>query len=191
MSTNKTNIDDTNEKLLSSTKIKKTDLTRIHNFKDSRGITSLVDGITELLDQTVFVNLSAKDTEKLHAAALAGNTTFEALCITGALQYADRLLSAIDKTGNADTRINKFVADLIEANNAADHDDKIGITQGYISNVGGFNRESIKRFMIANKTMIDDHHAANGIDDPTDHNRKVATKKRLIENKQKRELQGG
>lgn len=173
-----------------SLRIKQNDLARVHAFKDARGILTQQDAITVLLDQTVFANLSVKDVEKLNAAAKAGNTTFEALCITAVLQYADRLLNANGKPSNADSKINDFVAKIIEANSVADHDNKIGITQGYISANGGFNRDAIKRFMTANKNMIDDHHAQNGIDDPTDHNRKVATKKRLIENQQKREYTG-
>ena len=192
MTTKKT-IDDTNDISLTSTKLKKSDLNRIHAFKDARGIASQQDAITMLLDQNLFaLNLTAKDIEKLNAAAKAGNTTFEALCITGALQYADRLLNASGKPSNADTKINDFVARLIEANNAATElDAKVAITQGYISANGGFNRDAIKRFLTANKNMIDDHHAANGIDDPINHNRRIETKKRVAENKQKREITGG
>jgi hypothetical protein len=191
MTTDKTNTDDTK---VTSLKIRKTDLTRIHEFKDSRGITNLLDALTDLLDQTAFANLSENDAKKLHSAAIAGNTTFEALCITGALQYADRLLNGAGKPSGADVRINEFVTKLIDANNAADLENKTAITQGVLADKergGGFNRDAIKRFLTANKTMIDDHHAASGITDPVEHNRKMATKKRVTENKQKREIVGG
>ena len=189
MATKKTT-DDTNEIALTSTKLKKSDLNRIHAFKESRGISSQQDAITALLDQNLFaLNLTAKDLEKLNAAAIAGNTTFEALCITGALQYADRLLNSNGKPNNADTRIKDYVTILMDANNTATtQDEKIAITQGYISANGGFNREAIKRFLTANQNMIDAHHATHGIENPIEHNRAVATKKRVIENKLKREI---
>lgn len=192
MTTKKT-IDDTNDNSLTSTRLKKSDLNRIHDFKDARSIATLQDAITALLDQNLFaLNLSTTDIEKINAAAKAGNTTFEALCITGALQYANRLLNATDKPSNADTKINDFVNRLIEANNVAkDQDAKVAITQGYIASNGGFNRDAIKRFLTANKNTIDDHHAAHGIDNPIEHNRAVATKKRVTENKQKRDVTGG
>jgi hypothetical protein len=179
---------------------------RFNVYREKHGL-NVGDAFALLLEQTVLVNLSEHDREKIHAAAKQANTTFESVCIAGALGYADRILSTSNKTDGktADMRVNDFVNTLMESNNnAKDWFNVKAITQGVLSNidekkgmVGGFNRDAIKRYLAANKPAIDAHHAKHGIDSANDekaaenHNRKVATHFRMIVNAKKRESKDG
>lgn len=192
MATKKDTIKSDDANTTSQIRMLSSDLDRINATKEKLKISQL-EAVTLLLDNGVYGNLSDHDREKIHAAAKQANTTFEAICIAGALGYADRILSTTNKTDGktADMRVNDYVTDLIKTNDAAKEWFEVkAITQGVISE-GGFNRDAIKRYLAANKPKIDEHHAKHKIIDAADHNRKVATHFRMIANAEKREAKGG
>lgn len=133
---------------------------------------------------------STNDTKRIEAAAQVSGMSFESIIVTGALKYAELLINTItppsedgepvedEKRKPADYRVHQAVEEIMAANDKADSLwDKVEITQGVLSSKTGCNRQSIKRYLSANKARIEQHHAKHKIE--ADHNRRAGNYKKV------------
>lgn len=164
------------DKTTSTMTISKVDHARIKDLMEQSDYKVQGEFLSLIIDQ--FMGFSVDDLAKLKQAAAASNMTVESIAISGAMQYADKLI-AMTKDGakeSPDLKINKFVNDLIAQNETATNwFEKIEITQRVISEGTGCNRANITRFLDANKARLKDHHATNGIEQ--DHNRRASNQR--------------
>jgi hypothetical protein len=149
------------------------------NFKGSQA-----DFLTVLLDNYSGSSMfNTEDSKKIDDAANIANMPKESLIVTGALKFADLLLANYasqqdetvteEKRKPADLKVHQEVEAIMKHNEeAADHWDKIEITQGVLFKRTGCNRANIQRYLSANKNRIEKHHAKMKIE--PDHNRRAA-----------------
>lgn len=174
--TNKNTTSASIDKTTTSMTISKTDQARIKVLMEQSNHKIQGEFLSFIIDQ--FMAFSVDDLAKLKQAAAASNMTVESIVISGAMQYADKLI-AMTKEGakeSPDIKINNFVNDLIAKNNeTVDWFDKTEITQRVIIEGTGCNRANITRFLDANKARLKEHHAANNIE--PDHNRRASNQR--------------
>ena len=81
--------------------------------------------------------------------------------------------------GQGVAKINAAVREIMRGNAAAgEWYERTAITGAGIHTITGSNQQSIRKWLNENATIVDAHHAAMGIDDPSDHNRRAERFKR-------------